>query len=729
MPSLPIDYIKFSVPYNAANFSVSAAKSNNMNALPSHLVYPCQPERPMNDTTAIVIVPPDSLTYSSNSFYPSLASWVVDEGYLAGESHIVTVAVMPVSYKHYIGPKAISHQVCLSRTINLTLNFELSDSLEIQPIVRKDTAMRNEEYRLVQSMVANPDNVKLFAPPINIPDSLIINPMLQGGTSPSSGGKDIDPNPGTLERAHYPYLIITTPELLHSVRRIAALKRQKGYSVKVMTLHDAINHPYACRGDIIHKSDGRDIVAFSDDAGKLRQFLKYAFACYDTKFVLLAGSDIPYRKYGGNTPTDMYFCDLNGDWTGQNIDLNSELFVGRILAKGANQISNYIDKLMRYELNPGRGDFSYLSRALYTESIDMTGHASSLGEYMNAIFPDTTVMNESRGHKYPKGCDVLNTINTRQFGFWSTSNHGEASNIVTYGVSWGSAYTSTYRLWALDSVKHGESEYITDENGNGLDCMVNKDYPMISYSISCTTMPYDILIYNEHPIEVNFGESFTTGKDYGGPAYLGNTRVGYITSSHDLEICFAKLLRQGYFKLGEAECLSKSAFSGKTFDRYLAATHNLLGDPSIEIWTSNPEQYQSIAISRTNSSITITGIDADSTIVTCVGNDRQQCTNTISVSSITLPGVSPNSSIMIYKHNHIPYIAPMLLQNAILTNSQYVIASDVVAGNSVDVNRTPGDVIVSEGVEYEIEASGKVILERGFKVEKGALFSVYPSCF
>lgn len=88
-----------------------------------------------------------------------------------------------------------------------------------------------------------------------------------------------------------------------------------------------------------------------------------------------------------------------------------------------------------------------------------------------------------------------------------------------------------------------------------------------------------------------------------------------------------------------------------------------------------------------------------------------------------------NPSYMIYKHNHIPYIAPMLLQNAILTNSQYVIASDVVAGNSVDVNRTPGDVIVSEGVEYEIEASRKVILEHGFKVEKGALFSVYPSCF
>ena len=40
-----------------------------------------------------------------------------------------------------------------------------------------------------------------------------------------------------------------------------------------------------------------------------------------------------------------------------------------------------------------------------------------------------------------------------------------------------------------------------------------------------------------------------------------------------------------------------------------------------------------------------------------------------------------------------------------------------------------GDVTVKEGVEYEIEASGTVRLEDGFKVEKGATFAVYPSCF
>jgi hypothetical protein len=59
----------------------------------------------------------------------------------------------------------------------------------------------------------------------------------------------------------------------------------------------------------------------------------------------------------------------------------------------------------------------------------------------------------------------------------------------------------------------------------------------------------------------------------------------------------------------------------------------------------------------------------------------------------------------------------------------FVLASDVTAGNAVDGNRTSGDVIVKNGVEYEIEASGTVTLRDGFKVEKGAYFSVIPSTF
>ena len=82
---------------------------------------------------------------------------------------------------------------------------------------------------------------------------------------------------------------------------------------------------------------------------------------------------------------------------------------------------------------------------------------------------------------------------------------------------------------------------------------------------------------------------------------------------------------------------------------------------------------------------------------------------------------------MLTRHNYIPYIAPLVLQNTTLGNSQYVIASEVLAGRSVDTGRASGDVTVPSGVNYEIEATGEVRIEGGFTVEQGAQFTIKPS--
>ena len=160
-------------------------------------------------------------------------------------------------------------------------------------------------------------------------------------------------------------------------------------------------------------------------------------------------------------------------------------------------------------------------------------------------------------------------------------------------------------------------------------------------------------------------------------------------------------------------------------------SHAYLGDPELELWTDEPQQYSNIDVTRTNNSITITGIDVDSvpTIVAFYSKLGYYQKQKVSTSSFTSYTASPNRPIMVYKHNHIPYIAPLMLQNITFSHDQYVIANDVIAGASVDSIRTPGDVIVKSGTEYEIEASGTVTLQDGFKVEKGATFAVYPSSY
>ena len=748
-PSLPIDYLKFSVPYNATNFSVTATLSNSMTSYIDHLVYPCQLPRMMSDTTPVVINLPDSSVYYTNSFYPSQAAWVVDEGFLAGENHIVTVAVMPIAFKHKTGVLSSSDQLRRSGTVRLTLRYDLSDSLAMYPIVRNDTALRNEGYRLTESMVVNPTNVEAYAPTIVMDTMMVINPNSGDGLNADPTFNPIDTTLVEHQEAYFPYLIVTTPELKHSLRRLAALKKQKGYDVMIVTMNDVMNDSTVNQGDKIQRADGSYHIAYNDDAGKLREFLKRCYYKYSTQYVLFAGKNIPYRYKlfsGIYVPSDLYFSDLNADWSADTVDKAPELYVGRIMPRNDQHVANYTDKLLRYELNPGHGDRSYLTKAFYTEGHDLL-HSShgpdpneveTVYQFAKQIFPDSCVMREdtSANRRFPSGVDVVNEINNTKYGYLSFHNHAYPLGLITYGFRRDSSCPNDepyHFLWAIDSVRttNNNTEYSGDiSNGNGLNNLTNKLFPCVSYSVGCTTMPFDTFSYYGGNT-LNLGESFTLGKDYGGPAFLGNTRDGVIRLSSELECAFVKQLLENHYHIGITEALSKFAFDKDIYRNdtcYFSCVHNLLGDPEFEIWSDTPQEFTGIQVTRSDNGITVSGINTTSATVACYSNDGNwRKTNPLTRVSFT--GISPNSTVMVYKHNYIPYIAPLLLQNIDLRVPQYVIASDVIAGNAIDSNRTPGNVTVKNGIEYEIEVSGTVTLQDGFNVEKGATFAVYPSCF
>lgn len=79
---------------------------------------------------------------------------------------------------------------------------------------------------------------------------------------------------------------------------------------------------------------------------------------------------------------------------------------------------------------------------------------------------------------------------------------------------------------------------------------------------------------------------------------------------------------------------------------------------------------------------------------------------------------------MVYKHNYIPYIAPVCLQNATLNSDRYIIADKVLVGSNVDSDRTSGEFVIEEGGNLEIEAYGDVELRDGFVVESGGIVTI-----
>lgn len=692
MPSLPIDYIRFSVPWNATGFSITTICSESSKSCLEHPVIPCH-----NPDEGEALLNP--VAYSAGASYPAHTAWVVNEGVLAGENRIVTVAVIPITYIHDLAGDTLH----IMESVNLTLTYELSTSLDSYPLVRRDTTLRNKGFELVRSIVVNPDDVRSNA----IQPSG--NPMF---CLPQYQLDSID-NPAT-------YLIVTTDELLHSMRRLAALKMQKGLNVKIVTMADVFNDPISSDGDYFYSPVDEDsTLIYSDDAGKLRQYIKSHYLLFGTEYVLLAGNGVPYRL-SSTAQTDQYFSDINAPWRWGAFDYG-ELAVGRLLGTTPHQFENYTDKLLRYELNPGSGNRSYLGRALALEST--TNY--TLVEYiwtLGNVFNDVNCMNPETDGYQLTGCGLLDSIGNVNYGFFSSLCDAFPSGMKIYEDV--NEDVSHY-LWAIDSVKTAPE--VSDlESGNGLNRLENRDYPMICFAPHGQTMPFNHV--DGYGTDVNFGTSFTMGEDYGGPSFIGLTDNVNFFNSYQFSMSLADEWNEGNTILGKSIMEAKWGLDIHVHEHAIKA-YNYLGDPALDMWTSAPQFYSGVTVSRTDNGVSVSGIGGQCKTIAYHSNDGTTGSVESSSSSVSLNGISPNSTIMVYDHNHIPYIAPLVVQNTDLSCSQYVIAGEVTAGRSVDNGRTNGDVTVKSGANYEIEAAGEVTLAGGFSVEKGAGFAVRGACF
>lgn len=728
-PQLPCQLYSFSLPYNATNIVLQPNKNvaqfsqlQNCTIMPS--VYP----KAMCDSTPEQILP-NSVIYNTNAYYPYGVAELVGEGYYMGENHIVNVAVYPMQFNPVTG-------MCkLNQNVSFNIIYNIGSDTTSNTIVSNNSLLRQKAWDEVKSFVENPNQVEGFAP-----NELATNVILAHHLPDSllQLGDSIVGYDGGLLSSMCEYMIVTTRNLAPSFRRLAALKRQKGYSVGIKCIEDIVSSPLVQCGDRVIKNDGT-YSCINDSAGKLRQYLRLAYSKNNTNYVLFGGRNVPFR-YGylnsdsiypsyyyqqkDNFPTDWYFGDLTSNWNKDNdnyygerklfsypngyMDFNPELFVGRLMCDTELDVNCYTKKLLTYELYPGHGDFSYLKSGLYVDGSNFNATKTVSMAYY-PIFSDSTIVHTIDSGT-PTGSSIVNLINQTNFGLLSLHGHGAPTM-----VSINAFNVPTRKLVSIDSYSIGISD-------DGLNSLRNKNYPSIYYSWSCEQIPFDIFTepYNEHTyLGLNMGQSFTLGMNYGGVAFLGYTRYGYNTS-YAFEKKFAKRLVTGTTKIGQAETLSKLD------SRHLFHTmgHNLMGEPEFEVWTDIPSLYSNISVSRSNNSITVSGISTDSTIVAICDNNGETMRKYSVNGSATFSNVSPNSTIMLYKHNYLPYIAPMYIQNTMIDNSQYVIAKEVYIGRDVDSNRTVGDVKISAGVCYEMEFTDGVNIPAGFEVEKGAEFTL-----
>ena len=713
-PLLPCDVFTFSVPYNANNYSVQCQINSYIELDVSGPVFPCQLPRAICDTTATFSLP-DTVIYQSNTFYPQNQCSVSEPYYLSGSSKVVNIEFLPIKYNPVMNKVQLATSVSMSLSYNINNNsapINASSNLEI----------RKKDRKLVQSCVVNKIDVEENEAPVTT------NKLSQNSFLPT-----------------YNYCIITDKNLEPSFKKIIAMKRQKGLSAGTICVEDLIDSGLFPNGDECYDDHGNLVSVIPDTAGVVRQYLKYAYNNDEnpTRFLLIGGKtqNIPIRftksligmtEVREHVPTDMYFSDLNQIWkkyTSGNYDneyqvysknntgsdnsgVNSYsplIFVGRLPAKNREEIYNYSDKLYRYSMNPYCENGDYFLRALFSishgEGISNMSNRTIL--FANQIFNSVTQIEQSDNYIYPKGADIINDINNTKYGYISFYAHGNPQEIVVYHTN-----NRVHFLSALDSNPiNPQEDEACEETGNGLDCLTNKYQPAIGYSIACTTMPFDDSItygFTLYENKYNFGESFTLGKNYGGVAFLGNTRAGYNSYSSSLEQNFLKtIINTSNYKIGAIEALSKS--SSSFVSNHVKLTHNLLGDPEFEIWTSEPQQYEGINVRRSRENYLISGVTSSDIISYCDNEGNVGSFYGTDAFGLILH-LSPSAIVMIYNHDHIPYIAPLKLQNCNINNSQYVYASSFSAGKSIIPNATNGNVTIKNGAIYEIDATDNVLL-------------------
>ena len=729
-PDLPIFYKTFYIPKNLKVADVTFISYKKEEVQLSFDLMPVQPPKPtslyQHDMSFAI---PDKIIYDRNEYYPLTQAQVHHSDYFDGDIQLVTVKVCPIQYNPQLKKLIISTEweINLNTIPEANMKSSLLESMG-------DLFHDEKSIDVLKSLVVNSQEIS------------IDNQNVQMRAS----------NQSAWSIPFYEYVIVTSKTLKPAFSEFIAWKKRKGYNAGIVTIEDILDDPAAV---------GDKISRLYDNAGKLRQYLSDGYFAGVTKYALLGGDHnvvpIRYGCAGDNTwdyisgkdtvrderkvPSDLYFSDFNGNWnvdgdvytgeeSGDAVDYAAEIYIGRILCNNEIDVKNWTLKALKYELNPGNGDYSYLSKWLASQADEMQANqqAENVAQYLPSFFSAKKILNElpsytSANPTFPKGADVIAELN-QNYGIYSNFNHGGAMGYGTASRS-GLYGTPIYghdvhsNVVSVDDYDLNDSYFFSarPEPYNGFDNLTNFDYPTILYSISCTNMPFDD--YGTPDNCRNCAEAFMCMNLSGGPAYLGNTRNGWIYGSSRL---YTEFLRQisSITNLGKAEALSKITYSGYK-KHWMALAHNLAGCPEMPLWTSTPSKLSpSIGVSGNKLFITTGGVAVDKICVMGAVNSNYFEVKT-DVSSAVFTDVPKPYYVTITKKNYIPYrnsIGNVYVQNEYFSSMTYLTCDNVYAGYSVTTDIPVGNVVIPNGGNVVFDAENNIILDAGFEVQLGGFF-------
>ena len=564
-PELPVDRFRFVVPTYSNNLRVRVEEVETASSVkPPACIYPAQEDVHCDGETKTGFRSPDANAYGQDL---GIKAEVEDEFFMDGCVHMVTVSVTPLAYNPTAGT------ITAAKRLNVTLEYDECDArdMAVKPLIPPHRTSFIDFSRFVE----NPERISSA------------NYMRAPAKAASTASR---------------YYIVTCRKLHDAFKPLAAWKRAKGYNAIIKDVEDIYTeYPIGSTEEL------------KDSAACVRQYLKDEFQSHGAFFCLLGGdfkTPVPIRRARSAStlsnypvspfdyrfePTDNYFADLVNDYSLSRPSSQKEysyyygdysfspsIYVGRLNAHTPEQVGNYLYKLFLYEMNPGYGDNAYLDRVLFLEHKDLIAR-KSVDDILTELnfLPDIKRIKDPN----PKSDSLSNLPGTSgaimvkemaESGLSSWQGHG-----TPIGIRFVEGKYLRRYITSLDSIRKAIHDgYQIEETGNGLENMTNFTKPGIVYSISCDNMPYGPLVESDGHIyyeQYDLGEGYTTMGKYGGVAFLGNTRKGWLKFSPYLEMDFYKAIKKD-LHLGIAENSSKVLYNPRDD---MSSRHNLIGDPEL----------------------------------------------------------------------------------------------------------------------------------------------------
>jgi hypothetical protein len=411
------------------------------------------------------------------------------------------------------------------------------------------------------------------------------------------------------------YLIVTSVSLAPAFERLAEYRTALGVETDI-ELIETITAKYAGH----------------DDAERLRERLKEYYQA-GGQYVLLGGDEtvLPVRytfPFNTSSPPpldqqqlcDLYFADLTGEWEvdGDGLwgepfddhpDQTPELYVGRLPFNDSVEVSNYTEKLIMYETDPGHGDAGYLERAFFFSSDQMRDdnagaqHGAIASVYPAGFVVDTIAgVEQSRGNdpapSNPVGGDLRNLLSAGH-GIVNIIAHGSASLFCVRTADYNSFPKSYFRAVSTDAVA---------------DNLLPSGMPAFYSSLACNGGTFD---YDRPPMNATspmLAQTLLAMRDAGAVGLVGYSRWGWVSSSYLLQQSFFEsLFSNPEAPAIEAMYASKAAYS---YYRDLIYGQNFLGDPLLRVYTSAP-QSMSVEGSITDGRLRVSVTEDNGPIPNC----------------------------------------------------------------------------------------------------------------